>query len=80
MQADLAAFSLGGARDLPTHAPEDTLVWALAGRAATLVVVAGVERVRDGYLVNPPLDAFDAVRDAGVALAAWGRDTGAGPT
>jgi len=80
MQADLAAFSLGGARDLPAHAPEDTLVWAVAGRPATLVVVAGVERVRDGQLLQPPLDAFDAVREAGVALAAWQGPAAVPPT
>lgn len=73
MQADLAAFSLGGVRDLPTHAPEDALVWALAGRPASTVMVAGIERVRDGQLLHPPLDAYEAVRAAGVALAEWGR-------
>lgn len=69
--ADLAAFSLGSPRDLPTHAPEDALVWALAGRPATLVVVAGEERVRDGRLLRPPQDAYEAIEAAGRALAEW---------
>ena len=70
-QADLAAFSLGSPRDLPGHSPEDALIWALAGRPAALVVVAGEERVRDGRLLRPPEGAYDALQEAGRALAAW---------
>jgi hypothetical protein len=44
---------------------------ALAGRPATLVVVAGEERVRDGRLLRPPEGAYDALQEAGRALAAW---------
>lgn len=72
--ADLAAFSLGSPRTTPAFAPEDALVWAAAGRSATLVLVDGEERVRDGALVRPPHDAMDAVAEARDALARWQGD------
>ena len=70
---DLAAFALGSARAVPAFAPEDALLWALAGRAATLTVVAGRELVRDGALVASR-DA-DLAHVAGIArmLADWQR-------
>lgn len=70
-QADLAAFALGDARTTPSFAPEDALVWSLAGRGAQLVVVAGEERVRDGRLVDPPAEAFAQVHEARRALQEW---------
>ncbi|MBK8646453.1 MAG: amidohydrolase family protein [Gemmatimonadetes bacterium] len=70
-RADLAAFSLGSPRATPAYAPEDALVWAVAGREASLVVVDGEERVRDGRLVAPPSAALDALHQAGEALARW---------
>ena len=73
---DLAAFSLGSPRTTPTFSPEDALVWAAAGRQASLVVVDGDERVRDGRLVHSPDDAFDALGRAGAALAEWRRSAG----
>ncbi|MEP7382537.1 MAG: amidohydrolase family protein [Gemmatimonadota bacterium] len=72
-QADLAAFSLGSPRTTPAFAPEDTLVWSLAGRGAELVVVAGVERVRDGRLIHPPDASFAALDEARRALTRWHR-------
>lgn len=70
-RADLAAFSLGSPRATPTFAPEDALVWAVAGREASLVVVDGEERVREGRLVSPPQGALDALHEAGRSLANW---------
>ncbi len=70
-QADLAAFSLGSPRTLPTFEPADALVWSHAGRGAELVVVAGEERVRDGRLTNPPAGSFEEVEGARRALLAW---------
>lgn len=70
-RADLAAFSLGSPRATPSYAPEDALVWAVAGRDASLVVVDGEERVLDGRLVSPPHAALDALHHAGRTLADW---------
>lgn len=70
-RADLAAFSLGSPRATPSYAPEDALVWAVAGRDASLVVVDGEELVRDGRLVSPPQAALDALHGAGRTLAEW---------
>jgi cytosine/adenosine deaminase-related metal-dependent hydrolase len=72
--ADLAAFSLGSWRTTPTFAPEDALVWAAAGRNATLVLVSGEVRVWEGALVAPPDDAYRAVRAGSESLARWRRD------
>lgn len=76
-RADLAVFSLGSPRTTPAFSPEDALVWAAAGREASLVLVDGEARVRDGRLVAPPADAHAALRDAADALATW-RDAGGG--
>ncbi len=70
-QADLAAFSLGSPRTTPAFAPEDALVWSLAGRGAELVVVAGEERVRDGRLIHSPDASFAALEEARHALSRW---------
>jgi len=70
-QADLAAFALGDARTTPVFAPDDALVWSLAGRGAQLVVVAGEERVRDGRLLDPPAESFAQVHEARRALQEW---------
>jgi 5-methylthioadenosine/S-adenosylhomocysteine deaminase len=73
--ADLAVFSLGSPRTTPAFAPEDALVWAAAGRSATLVLVDGEPRVRDGALVAPPADDFRAVQGARDALERWRAET-----
>lgn len=70
-QGDLAAFALGDARTTPAFAPDDVLVWSLAGRGAQLVVVAGEERVRDGRLLDPPTEAFAQIHEARRALQEW---------
>lgn len=70
-QADLAAFALGDVRTTPAFAPDDALVWSLAGRGAQLVVVAGEERVREGRLLDPPTEAFAQVHEARRALQEW---------
>ena len=75
-RADLAAFPLGSPRTTPSYAPEDALVWAAAGREASLVVVDGVERVRDGRLVAPPTAALDALHAVGASLTEWQRAQG----
>ena len=72
--ADLCAFSLGSARGAPAYRPEDSLIWALAGREAVLVTVAGRELVRNGCLVTPIPHAFEQVQSAGSALADWQRE------
>ena len=72
--ADLCAFSLGSARSAPAYRPEDSLIWALAGREAVLVTVAGRELVRNGCLVTPIPHAFEQVQSAGSALADWQRE------
>jgi len=73
--ADLAAFSLGSPRTAPSFAPEDALVWALSGRAATLVTVEGVELVRDGALVHAVDRELALVRHAAESLSLW-RESG----
>ena len=75
-RADLAAFSLGSPRTTPSYAPEDALVWAASGREASLVVVDGEERVRDGRLVAPPTAALEALHAVGESLAEWQRSQG----
>jgi 5-methylthioadenosine/S-adenosylhomocysteine deaminase len=70
-QADLAAFALdgaGGGEELDVAA---ALVHAIAGRPARFVCVAGVERVRDGRLVNGDLRLLERVRATMRALAAY---------
>lgn len=74
--ADVAVFSLGSPRTTPAFAPEDALVWAAAGRSATLVLVDGETRVRDGALVASPDGAYLAVQEAGDALVRWRREAG----
>jgi 5-methylthioadenosine/S-adenosylhomocysteine deaminase len=71
---DLAAFSLGDPRTAPAFTPEDTLVWALAGRSASLTVVAGRELVRDGALVTARDDDLASVADVARALGGWNRE------
>ncbi len=69
--ADLSAFSLGAPRATPTFAPEDALVWALAGHPAILTVVAGREVVRDGALVVNRDDDLARVAAMSSQLAEW---------
>lgn len=60
--ADLAAFPLDAVRTVPVYDPESTVVFALSGRSARLVTVAGEELVREGSLVTDIRDDLKTVR------------------
>lgn len=66
--ADLAAFPLESVRTLPVYEPESTVVFALSGRAARLVTVAGEELVRDGTLLADVGRDVDVVRSAAMRM------------
>jgi cytosine/adenosine deaminase-related metal-dependent hydrolase len=70
-QADLAAFPIPlGAN--PVYSPYDALIWAMAGTAASRVVVAGRERLRDGRVVGCDAAAIlGKVNATAARLAAW---------
>ncbi|HSA57557.1 MAG TPA: amidohydrolase family protein, partial [Gemmatimonadaceae bacterium] len=72
--ADLAAFPIDGLRTVPVYEPESTAVFALSGRAARLVTVAGEELVRDGALVRDVTADLETVRAAARRLDFFGRD------
>ena len=69
--ADLAAFPLDGARGIAAGDVAATLVFSLAGRAASLVAVAGRELVRAGRLLAPDDGAAERVAASAAALRAW---------
>ena len=62
--ADFAAFAVPG-HHAPLHDPCAAAVYSIAGGPASVVVVAGVEKVRDGRLV----DAHDGLADRVQACA-----------
>lgn len=62
--ADLAAFPLDGVHAQPVQDPESALLFAISGRGAVLVTVAGEELVRNGQLVRAIADDFAVVRQA----------------
>ena len=68
--ADLAAFSLADARGTPVQDPAVAAVFALAGRPATFVAVAGEVLVRDGRVRGDDPALRARVADAGRRLAA----------
>src|SRR5690606_32257526 len=68
--ADLAAFSLDDLRAWPAFEPEGTLIFALSGRPALLVTVAGRELVRQGALVHDVTGDRDLVARAAQELSA----------
>lgn len=76
-QADLAAFRVD---DLgaPVGDPFAALVFASAGVRAHRVVVAGVERVRDGAVLGFDPAVAGRVRDAAARVAQWRRSRTAG--
>lgn len=76
--ADLAAFSLEGARSSPTYDPAAALVFGGAGRAACFVAVAGRVRIWNGDVIDA--DPALAARVAVIAsdLERW-RTTGGAP-
>jgi 5-methylthioadenosine/S-adenosylhomocysteine deaminase len=67
--ADLAAFRVDWARDEPVYDPATALLFGSAGRRALLVVVQGVELVRDGRLLTSLEADIAAVREGGRRLA-----------
>lgn len=70
--ADLAAFSLAHPDAQPVHDPAVTLVHVLAGAAsATLVVVAGRERVRDGVVLAADAGRHARMTALGDRLRMW---------
>jgi cytosine/adenosine deaminase-related metal-dependent hydrolase len=71
-EADLAGFSLRGARGAPVHDPVAAVVFSLTGADAMLATVAGEELVRDGRVLGPHLEpAMAALREAEQRLRAW---------
>lgn len=75
--ADLCAFRIDRARATPAEDPVATLLFALGGERATLVVVAGRHVVEDGELLLATGRLRDRVTASARALAAWrlGADT-----
>jgi cytosine/adenosine deaminase-related metal-dependent hydrolase len=69
--ADLAAFPIGDALARADDDPEATLVFALAGRGASFVSVAGRELVRDGRAHHADPALVGRVAHASAALARW---------
>ena len=75
-QADVAAFPLDRLEALPGFDPTVSLVHALAGAVtAQLVLVAGIERVRDGRMVDADPDLRARFEQIGRRLAQWRRIT-----
>lgn len=71
--ADLAAFAIPVGRG-PVQDPINALVWAHAGEPAARVIVAGVERVRDGVVLGSDVAALDArVQKSATRLSQWRR-------
>lgn len=66
--ADLAAFPLADPHAQPVQDPESALMFAISGRGATLVTVAGNELVRNARLVHEIGDDLEIVRQAGADL------------
>ncbi|MBI3567596.1 MAG: amidohydrolase family protein, partial [Gemmatimonadetes bacterium] len=73
-RADLAAFPIG-LDATPLYDPADALVWSMSHATASLVVVDGVERVRNGRVLGTDVaEVAVEVRDAANRLARWKRD------
>ena len=66
--ADLAAFPLDVVHGQPVQEPESALLFAISGRGATLVTVAGEELVKNGQLVQGIADDLTIVRQAATDL------------
>ena len=71
-QADLAAFRID-ALGAPAEDPHAALIFASNRAQVALVVVAGVERVRDGVVAGFDAGIADRVRASGARLAQWRR-------
>ncbi|MEQ1691558.1 MAG: amidohydrolase family protein [Gemmatimonas sp.] len=71
-EADLAAFSLAHVDAFPVYDPAVTLVHVLAGASpAVLVVVAGIERVRDGIVCDADTARHARIDALGARLREW---------
>lgn len=71
-QADVACFPLDRIEALPGYDPAVSLVHALAGVVtAQLVLVAGVERVRDSRIVDADPELGARIERLGHKLASW---------
>lgn len=70
--ADLAAFPMDVAHAQPVQDPESALLFAMSGRGAKLVTVAGEELVRDARLVRDISGDLSALRQAGADLRRLG--------
>jgi cytosine/adenosine deaminase-related metal-dependent hydrolase len=68
--ADLAAFPLHAA-GMPVHDAEAAAVFALPGAVASLVTVAGRERVRDGRVVDADPGLPARMDDTARRMRAW---------
>ena len=68
--ADLAAFRIPPHR-APLHDPVAAAIYSIAGSAASLVVVAGVEQVRDGLLINADDGLPGRVQKSAGLLQEW---------
>ena len=68
--ADLAAFRVPDHR-APLNDPVAAAIYALAGTPASLVVVAGTQKVRDGCLLDADADLSQRVQQCAARLQAW---------
>ncbi len=75
--ADLAAFHVDFARDEPVYDPATALVFGGGGRRAIMVLVAGVELVRDGRLLASLEPDIATLRESGERLARFALEAGA---
>jgi cytosine/adenosine deaminase-related metal-dependent hydrolase len=76
-QADLAAFRMDGVTG-PVEDPFAALIFASSGARAHRVVVAGVERVRDGVVAGFDPSVAGRVAATAARLAQWRRSRSAG--
>lgn len=68
--ADLAAFRVPDHR-APVSDPVAAVIYALAGAPASLVVVAGTQKVRDGCLIDADSCLSPRVQQCAALLQAW---------
>jgi 5-methylthioadenosine/S-adenosylhomocysteine deaminase len=76
--ADLAAFPLSDERGTPLIDPIAALLFALAGRRASFVAVAGRVLVRDGRVLGEDAGLRERVQRTGELLAEWMSGTAQG--
>jgi 5-methylthioadenosine/S-adenosylhomocysteine deaminase len=69
--ADLAAFSVDGARTIPAGDPYSAAIFALPGRSAELVTVKGRVLVERGRALGADKALAKRVQAVGTALATW---------